>query len=177
MKDTVSNEFVSNKEYKCHLQKIVEMIRNGSPREDIINYIERLINIHSEGGDRPFESAKQNQQLIYYDKVTALKCIKNALDDCGFYSEIRQDRKGGPYVNMGDVKSLKLRAQFWFKESTQEVQFWAGKEMGYWYTLSIQSKYRVPWDTLSDKENKLVFPDMVSVIEYIKSVAKSAGYI
>ncbi len=49
--------------------------------------------------------------------------------------------------------------------------------MDYWYTLSNQSKYRVPWDALSDKENKLGFPDMVSEIEYIKNVAKSAGLI
>ena len=104
-------------------------------------------------------------------KEYALNLIKHSLDSCGFVSEIRYDRKAGPYINIGDVGRVKHRAQFWFDLEKNVVFLWVGKEMSAWYSLSVNSKYKQPWEGNADKENKLMFPDIDTANEYIHKVA------
>lgn len=116
---------------------------------------------------------KQFEDQITDPKNRALDQIEKVLDKYGFSGEIRFDRKGGPYVNLGDVRRKRLRAQFWYDDG--RIDFFAGKEMGYWYSYSISSPYRVPWEDLSDLECKLTFPDILTVTQFIQEVAILRG--
>jgi hypothetical protein len=116
---------------------------------------------------------KQFEDQITDPKNRALDQIEKVLDKYGFSGEIRFDRKGGPYVNLGDVRRKRLRAQFWYDDG--RIDFFAGKEMGYWYSYSISSPYKVPWEDLSDLECKLTFPDILTVTQFIQEVANLRG--
>ena len=129
------------------------MIENGASKKEVLDYLNSLIQ----------------------DRMIVLNQIKQVLDEYGFENEIRYDRKGGPYINLGDVRHVRLRAQFWFNENSHKVDLWTGKEMGFWYNQSLDSKYRVPWESMSDKETKLSFPDVATAIEHIKVVAEKYG--
>lgn len=105
-------------------------------------------------------------------RLIGLRRIKGELDTKGFESEIRNDRKDGPYINIGNVYRKNNRAQFWFDELSGKVFFWSGKNMGPWYQLTIDSEFKQPWEYLEDKENKLEFPNITTAIEYIHKVAE-----
>ena len=116
---------------------------------------------------------KQFEDQITDPKNSALDQIKKALDQSGFTGDIRFDRKDGPCVNLGDVRRKRLRAQFWYDDG--RVDLYAGKDTGYWYTLSSSSPYKAPWDALSDLECKLTFPDTLTAIQFIREVATLRG--
>ena len=99
--------------------------------------------------------------------------IKKALDQYGFVGEICFDRKDGTYINLGDVRRRRLRDQFWYDDG--RIDLFAGKETGYWYSHSVSSTYKVPWDDLSDLECRLTFPDILSAIQFIWEVAILRG--
>lgn len=116
---------------------------------------------------------KQFENQIADAKNNALDQINKTLDQCGFHGEVRFDRKGGPYINLGDIRRRRLRCQFWYDEG--RIDFYAGKDTGYWYSYSLNSPYNVPWDDLSDVELRLTFPDLSTTIQYIREVAKLRG--
>lgn len=116
---------------------------------------------------------KQFEDQITDPKNNALDQIKKNLDHYGFFSEIRFDRKDGPYINLGDVRRRRLRSQFWYDEG--RIDFYTGKETGYWYSYSLSSPYKVPWDDLSDVECRLIFPDLSTAIQFIKEVSSLRG--
>lgn len=116
---------------------------------------------------------KQFEDQITDPKNSALDQIEKVLDQYGFSGEIRFDRKGEPYVNLGDVRRKRLRAQFWYNDG--RINFFAGKEMGYWFTYSFNSPYKVPWENLSDLECKLTFPDVLTAIQFIQEIALLRG--
>ena len=145
--------YLTESEFRYYIQKIIRMIETGSSKEETLDYLISLIQ----------------------DRMTILNEIKQVLDEYGFENEIRYDRVDGPYINLGDVRHARNRAQFWYQESSRKVHFWAGNEMGFWYNQSVDSKYRVPWKANSDKETKLSFPDVSTAIEHIKEVAEKCG--
>ena len=145
--------YLTESEFRYYIQKIIRMIETGSSKEETLDYLISLIQ----------------------DRMTILNEIKQVLDEYGFENEIRYDRVDGPYINLGDVRRARNRAQFWYQESSRKVHFWTGNEMGFWYNQSVNSKYRVPWKANSDKETKLSFPDVSTAIEYIKEVAEKYG--
>lgn len=145
--------YITESEFRHYIQKIIGMIENEASKKDVLDYLNSLIQ----------------------DRMTVLNQIKQVLDEYGFENEIRYDRKDGLYINISDVRHVRLRAQFWNGENDHEVNLWTGKEMGYWYNQSVDSKYRVPWEGMSDKETKLSFPDVATAIEYIKTVAEKYG--
>lgn len=116
---------------------------------------------------------KQFEDQITDPKNNALKQIHKALEEHGFLSEIRFDRKDGPYINLGDVRRRRLRSQFWYDEG--RIDFYVGKETGFWYSYSFKSPYKVPWDDLSDVECRLTFPDLTTAIQFIREVAALRG--
>ena len=116
---------------------------------------------------------KQFEDQITDPKNSALDQIRKTLYQCGFTAEIRFDRKDGPYVNLGDVRRKRLRVQFWYDDG--RIDLYAGKDAGYWYTLSSSSPYKVPWDALSDLECKMTFPDTLTAIQFIREVATLRG--
>lgn len=116
---------------------------------------------------------KQFENQITDPQNNALDQIKKALDHYGFLSEIRFDRKDGPYINLGDVRRRRLRNQFWYDEG--RIDFYAGKETGYWYSSALSSPYNVPWDVLSDVECRVLFPDLSTAIQFIQDIAAIRG--
>ena len=48
----MSNNYITDEDFRDYLQKIIEMIRYDSSKEVIINYVEQLMNEHSEGVDK-----------------------------------------------------------------------------------------------------------------------------
>ena len=116
---------------------------------------------------------KQFEDQITDPKNSTLDQIRKTLYQYGFTGEIRFDRKDGPYVNLGDVRRKRLRVQFWYDDG--RIDLYAGKDTGYWYTLSSSSPYKAPWDALSDLECKLTFPDTLTAIQFIREVATLRG--
>lgn len=116
---------------------------------------------------------KQFEDQITDPKNSTLDQIRKTLYQYGFTGEIRFDRKDGPYVNLGDVRRKRLRVQFWYDDG--RIDLYAGKDTGYWYTLSSSSPYKAPWDALSDLECKLTFPDTLTAIQFIREVATLWG--
>lgn len=116
---------------------------------------------------------KQFEDQITDPKNNALKQIHKALEEHGFLSEIRFDRKDGPYINLGDVRRKRLRSQFWYDEG--RIDFYVGKDMSYWYSYALSSPNKVPWDDLSDVECRLTFPDLTTAIQFIREVAELRG--
>ena len=127
---------ITESEFRNCIQKLVGMIENGASKKEALDYLNSLIQ----------------------DRMTVLNRIKQVLDEYGFESEIRNDRKGGPYINLGDVRHVRLRAQFWFNENSHKVDLWTGKEMGYWYNQSVDLKYRVPGRECLIKRLSFLFP-------------------
>ena len=116
---------------------------------------------------------KQFEAQITDPQNNALEQIHKALEEHGFPSEIRFDRKDGPYINLGDVRRRRLRSQFWYDEG--RIDFYVGKETGFWYSYSLKSPYKVPWDDLSDVECRLTLPDLSTAIQFIREVAALRG--
>ena len=116
---------------------------------------------------------KQFEDQITDPKNNALDQIQKKLDQYGFLSEIRFDRKDGPYINLGDVRRKRLRSQFWYDEG--KIDFYAGKETGYWYSSALSLPYNVPWDVLSDVECRVLFPDLSTAIQFIQDIAVIRG--
>ena len=98
--------------------------------------------------------------------------IQNCLTYYGFENEIRNDRVGGPYINIGDVHRITERVQFWYDTDQCVTKLWGGKYMGRWYSESLHSDFKQKWEKLSDKENLLVFPHLFMAFNYIKSIAE-----
>lgn len=119
------------------------------------------------------QGARKVEQMKTDEKNSALDQIKECLEQYGFICEKRFDRKDGPYINLGDVRRRRLRSQFWYDDG--RIDLYAGKEMGYWYSYSVSSPYKVPWDDLSDVECRLTFPDLSTAIQFIREVAARKG--
>ncbi len=119
------------------------------------------------------QGMKQFEDQITDPQNNALDQINKNLSQYGFISEIRFDRKDGPYINLGDVRRRRLRSQFWYDEG--RIDFYAGKDMSYWYPYALRSPYKVPWDDLSDVECRLTFPDLSTAIQFIRELATLRG--
>lgn len=170
----MDKRYISEAEFKSYMEKLISLLEQGSPKEEVLAYLNGLIDsqksCHSNGNER--------DQSTYSDpekRQTMLLQIKSILNNYGFNGEIRNDRKTGPYINIGDVSRVRLRVQFWYDERKDLINLWVGKEMGFWYSLSIDSKFRQPWEGMSDKENKLSFPDLKSTVKFIEIVAAQSG--
>ncbi len=105
-----------------------------------------------------------------------LSQIKNHLEECGVETEYRSERVK-PYLNIGDVKHVKNRVQFWRADHGDGIDMVAGIEMGKWYTESEKSVYL---DTLysakpkiKGKENLVAFPNINVAMDFISSVTKA----
>ena len=46
------NGYISEEEFKSYLLRIIEMIKEDSPREEVMNYLEELIYEHSKMKDK-----------------------------------------------------------------------------------------------------------------------------
>ena len=170
----MSERYINESEFKNCIQKLIDMLENGSSKKEALDYLNSLIKEQS-GFFQKEPGKKKTDNHGNYDRTIVLNQLKQVLDDYGFENEIRYDRVDGPYINLGDVRRARNRAQFWYQESSRKVNFWAGNEMGFWYNQSVDSKYRVPWKANSDKETKLSFPDVSTAIKYIKEVAEKYG--
>lgn len=96
--------------------------------------------------------------------------IKACLDYHGIKSTIRDDRRDGPYINIGDYRHVADRAQFWVDINTNAVKFWVGINMGRMYSASVDSPFRRKWDTEKYHEIHLVFPHLFLAIDFIKDL-------
>ena len=101
--------------------------------------------------------------------MSKLNEICDFLNECGFEPEIRNDRIAS-YVNIGDVKSVRNRMQFWISKKTGEIEMYVGTEMGILYTESKKLMYLDSDYRYSFKENKVVFPTMDAMKDFINSV-------
>ncbi len=75
--------------------------------------------------------------------IGKLKVIRDYLVENGIEAEIRNDRRE-PYINIGEVKHVKHRVQFWTRKNTDSVYMYAGKEMGKWFAEAGKSVYVNP---------------------------------
>lgn len=164
-------------EFRVYIQKAINMLEKGSTREDILSYLKDTLDRYDNDQEENFGGFANNRAHNHTDLGAMLMQIQQVLNRYGFSNELRKDRRDGPYINMGDVRRVKMRAQFWYQEKTGMIDLWVGKEMGFWYSLSIDSKFRQPWDAMSDKENRLTFPDFDSAMKYIEEVADKYGRI
>lgn len=102
-----------------------------------------------------------------------LELLQNCLKEHGVESEILKDRKEAPYLNVGDVKHVVNRMQFWIpKNNANEVHVFIGKEMGQWYAASSESKFLNSTYRYSFKENKLEFPNVELAVSFIEETMK-----
>ena len=93
------------------------------------------------------------------------------LIECGIEdAEIRSDRIES-YVNVGNVKRVRERMQFWIPNSGFGVDMYVGIEMGKWYFESSKSQFLVDNGKYKDKENKVAFPTTDSMKSFVKKVA------
>ena len=170
----MDKRYISEAEFKSYMDKLISLLEQGSSKEEVLAYLNGLIDSqksrHSNGneyGQGSYSDPEKRQKMLLQ--------IKSILNNYGFNGEIRNDRKAGPYINIGDVSRVRLRVQFWYDERKDLINLWVGKEMGFWYSLSIDSKFRQPWECMSDKENKLTFPNLESAVKYIEKVAEKSG--
>lgn len=104
--------------------------------------------------------------------MNKLQKICDFLNECGISAEYRTERVA-PYVNVGNVKRIRERMQFWPSDkSDDEVYMFIGKDMGKWYAQSSKSVYLDPKYRYSDKENHVVFPNMDLALKFIKEVSE-----
>ena len=170
----MDKRYISEAEFKSYMDMLISLLEQGSSKEEVLAYLNGLIDSqksrHSNGNEYGQGSYSDPEK-----RQTMLLQIKSILNNYGFNGEIRNDRKAGPYINIGDVSRVRLRVQFWYDERKDLINLWVGKEMGFWYSLSIDSKFRQPWEGMSDKENKLTFPNLESAVKYIEKVAEKSG--
>ena len=95
--------------------------------------------------------------------------IKKFLDENKIENEIRTERAPGPYINVGNVKQVKKRMQFWAPKGWDTINVYVGKEMGKWYSESCKSLYLDSQYRYSFKENKLSFPNVDMAVEFVKN--------
>lgn len=95
--------------------------------------------------------------------------IQEYLVECGIQSVIYTDRVE-PYVNIGEVKHVKNRVQFWAPKNNEEVHMFIGKEMGRWYEESGKSIYLNKEYRYSFKENKVEFPNVEMAKSFISII-------
>ena len=104
--------------------------------------------------------------------MSKLSKIYDFLIECGVDAEIRSDRISS-YVNVGNVKSVRNRMQFWIpKNRPDEVHMYVGTEMGKWYSESKKSVYWNPNYRYTFKENEVRFPDMKTMMSFVKRVSE-----
>ena len=103
-------------------------------------------------------------------KTVMLEEIMKCLDYYDVDYELLDDRKGGPYINIGDIKHTATRAQFWINERRCTIYMWVGMELGRWYTESMNSEYKQENNRGTNKENLLEFPGLFMAFDFIKSV-------
>ncbi|MBR4444840.1 MAG: toll/interleukin-1 receptor domain-containing protein [Solobacterium sp.] len=101
--------------------------------------------------------------------VEKLQNIQDILSKYQIESEIRYERKEGPYINIGNVKSVADRAQFWVKENSEIVNCWIGKHRSFWYGIGETSIYRREWQR-NDREIYLQFNNLRQLEDFIKQV-------
>lgn len=101
-----------------------------------------------------------------------LKDILACLTKCGLDAELKTERVE-PYVNVGDVKHVRNRMQFWSPPKSNEIHMFVGKEMGNWYRESGESVYLDKHYRYSDKENKVVFPNVKYALQFIKEMSQA----
>ncbi len=101
-----------------------------------------------------------------------LELIKEHLEKCGIEAEIRMDRKE-PYVNVGEVKHVKERMQFWAPGYGDSVDMYVGTDMGKWYIQSGKSIYLDSSYRYSYKENKVSFPNINMAKAFISEVTSN----
>ena len=99
-----------------------------------------------------------------------LKEILEYLNTCGIEAEYKTERVE-PSVNVGDVKHVKNRMQFWVPKNSKEIHLFVGKEMGKLFVESGKSVYLNPNYRYSDKENKVEFHNIDVAIEFRKRVS------
>ena len=103
--------------------------------------------------------------------MSKLSEICNFLIECGIEdAEIRSDRIES-YVNVGNVKRVNERMQFWIPNSGFGVDMYVGTKMGKWYSESGKCQFLVDNGKYKDKENKVSFPNADSMKSFIKRVA------
>ena len=92
--------------------------------------------------------------------------IQNGID--ATYQTERPD----PYVNVGDVKHVRDRMQFWIPKNPDEIHMFVGKDMGKWNSESLKSPYVDEKYKHSDKECKVTFPGINQAVEFIRNTVK-----
>ena len=97
--------------------------------------------------------------------------IQKLLSQYNIESEVRDDRKGGPYINIGEVSSVKDRVQFWCNKRTNGVKCWVGKNMRPWSSVAFSSEFRKKW-RYEDSEYYLAFDKLYELDEFIRVVSK-----
>lgn len=173
----MSKKYITEKEFSGFMQTLIDMIEKGASKEETIGYLKGLIDATCEKQES-YSSENQTSKNVHGDVIDVLKQIRQILYDYGFENEIRTDRREGPYINIGDVSRKRLRAQFWYNDKKNEINFWVGKEMRVWYALSLESIYKLSQGgTDVDKEIRLTFPNMESVIAFIEAIAAKYGRI
>ncbi len=105
--------------------------------------------------------------------MNKLDLLQQCLKEHGVESEILNDRKDGPYLNVGNLKHVVNRMQFWIpKNRLNEIHVFVGKEMGKWYSISSESLYLDCKYRYGFKENKLVFPNLDLVMKFIEEAIR-----
>ncbi len=130
---------MSANELRAYLQKVINMLEKGSTREETLMYLKDTLKRFDKEPEENFGGSTNNRTYNHADLDAMLMQIQQVLNQYGFSNELRKDRRDGPYINMGDVRRVRLRAQFWYQENTGMIDLWVGKEMGFWYSLSIDS--------------------------------------
>ena len=103
--------------------------------------------------------------------MSKLSEIYDYLTKCGIDAEIRSDRLES-YVNVGNVKRVKERMQFWIPDNGCGVDMYVGTEMGKWYSESNKSPYLVNNGRYNEKENKVAFPTLDLMKDFVSQVSK-----
>lgn len=104
-------------------------------------------------------------------ELSKLRAIYDYLSECGIDAEIRSDRLES-YVNVGNVKRLKERMQFWIPDNGCGVDMYVGTKMGKWYSESSKLPYLVDNGRYKEKENKIAFPTLDIMKEFVGRVSK-----
>lgn len=97
----------------------------------------------------------------------SLQEICDFLTSQGVSAEVMHNRKE-PYVNVGDVKHVVSRMQFWPQERSGEIHVYIGKEMGKWFEQSSKLPYLNSRYRHSDIENKIEFPNYDEMCRFVK---------
>ena len=104
-------------------------------------------------------------------KLSKLRAIYDYLSECGIDAEIRSDRHES-YVNVGNVKRVKERMQFWIPDNGCGVDMYVGTEMGKWYSESSRLPYLVDNGRYKEKENKVAFPTFDQMKDFVSRISR-----